>query len=652
MVNKDMPILLVEDNPADAYLVQTYLNEASVRHELFHADSLFEGLATLKEREVQMVLLDLSLPDSQGFRTLTTLLERAPSVPVIVLTGLNNEIVGNQAVKAGAQDYLVKGQFDGKLLGRSIRYAQQRFKEQLRKEEILQTLAASEKRYAEAQSMGQFGNWQMDIVTNEMIWTDEVFRIFGFQSGSMQPSLSSYLAYVYPEDRDSAENFFTQALKNGAQNHFEHRLLLDGTTVRYVSVTAKVNLENFTMVGIVQDITDRKVTEKLLLEKSMTQKSNRVKEEVLDDMGFQIRTPLSSIINFLHLIEGNIGSLPPGAGTTLREPLDGLRASVDDLNIIINNLLNLSVLASETLKISEETFHLRDFFPSLKKLVQIKSDNAGVRVAVHSERALPEKGVADVKKFTQVLHNILSNAIRLSPKGSEVNVETEFVETEPKTIKLQIKVHDCAPHFSMEKIGDLLNHENLLKTYTENSAAGDEKMHEIGVTIASKLASALGGTLQITNKDGASGNVYAFEMPLRIIKTMRLGPGEAPNSPLRILLVEDHYLNQIATRKVLLAWSEYITVDLAENGMIGVEKFREYGYDLILMDLQMPVLNGIDAAKRIREQSTIPIIALTANASRPEMDKCFEVGMNDYISKPFKPQELYSKILALIGVEA
>ena len=103
-----MPILLIEDNPADAYLVKTYLNDASVRHELFHADTLFEGLNTLRERDIQMVLLDLKLPDSDGFKTLTTLMERSSNVPVIVMTGMNNEIVGNQAVRAGAQDFWSK----------------------------------------------------------------------------------------------------------------------------------------------------------------------------------------------------------------------------------------------------------------------------------------------------------------------------------------------------------------------------------------------------------------------------------------------------------------------------------------------------------------------------------------------------------------
>lgn len=643
-----MPILLIEDNPADAYLVKTYLNEASVRHELFHADTLFEGLNTLRERDIHMVLLDLTLPDSQGFKTLTTLMERVSGVPVIVMTGLNNEIVGNQAVKAGAQDFLVKGQFDGKLLGRAIRYAQQRFKEQQKRDETLQNLALAEKRYADAQSMGRFGNWHMDIVTNEMAWTDEVYRIFGFQASSIQPSMSVYLSYSHPEDRPQVEDFFVNAIKNGQQNQLEHRLVLNGTNVRYVAVMAKINVDeatgNLQLVGIVQDITERKVSERLLIEKNLSQKSNRIKEEVLADMGFHIRTPLSSIVNLLFLLDNS------AASPQQKEHLANLRASVDDLSIVINNLLNLSILATEKMKAEEENFGLPDFFSGIRKLVQIKADLLEARVVYSFERPLPEKGIGDVRKLAQVFYNLLHNAVRLAPKG-DVVVEVGYQEMDAKSLVLRCKIQGAGPAYAPEKIRELLNADNLLKTYSESDTNGDEKMHEIGVSIAGKLLSILGGTLKITGKEG-DGNTYQFEVPLKVARPPRIRPGEAPDSPLRILLVEDHHLSQISTKKVLTSWSEFITVDIAENGMIGVEKFREHGYDLVLMDIQMRVMNGLDATKRIREQSAVPIIALTAQSSRPEMEKCFEVGMNDYLPKPFKPHELYAKIMNVIAVMA
>ena len=138
-------------------------------------------------------------------------------------------------------------------------------------------------------------------------------------------------------------------------------------------------------------------------------------------------------------------------------------------------------------------------------------------------------------------------------------------------------------------------------------------------------------------------------MPVKAVKQIILD-STAPLSPLKILLVEDHFLNQMATKKLLTSWSSFVTVDIAENGMVAVEKFRSHGYDLILMDLQMPIMNGFDATTRIREKSNVPIIALTATATKQEADKCFEIKMNDYISKPFKPDELYIKIMNALAM--
>ena len=151
-------ILLIEDNPGDTQLAKIYMKDAAFKYELFVADTFFEGTDIINQQEIDIVLLDLSLPDSQGFKTLNRYLETVPNIPVIVLTGVNNEIVGNQAVKAGAQDFLVKGQFDGKLLGRSIRFALQRYKDLQKLEDTKRELTINERRIIKAQQLAGFGN--------------------------------------------------------------------------------------------------------------------------------------------------------------------------------------------------------------------------------------------------------------------------------------------------------------------------------------------------------------------------------------------------------------------------------------------------------------------------------------------------------------
>ncbi len=636
-------ILLVEDNPGDANLIKVFLKDSSVKHELIVAETFFDAVDATKNGDISLALLDLSLPDSTGFKTLSNFLEKVSNIPVIVLTGTNNEIVGNQAIKAGAQDFLVKGQFEGKLLGRSIRYAVQRHKAQLKLEQTTQDLVISEKRYVEAQEMAHFGNWEMDIVNNEMKWTDEIFRIFGFQPNSFLPGYSDYMNYVHMEDKLKVEAFFEKASKDGQLHKIDHRIVIEGRTIKHIAIQAKVNYEELTgkimLIGALQDITQNKVTEQLILEKNISKKTDVIKEEALADLSFHIRTPLSSIVNLLYVLENS------EINTQQQEYVDGLKTSVDDLTIMINNLLNFSVLVSENIKIDQEEFLLSEFLHSIRKVSMLKADKSNFNMHFNIWDDLPKKVMSDPKKITQLFYNMVDFAIRNVNSNGEINIQAFSKDISDKEVNLCLLVKNTGTgNLSNADIQDLLNIEKLLKLNSDDLA---DKKEELGVAIVAKLVESLNGKTAIDNVDGDGYN-FKVEIPLKVIRQKEIVTGDAPDAPLKILLVEDHFLNQIGTKKLLTTWSDMVTVDIAENGLIGVEKYREHGYDIILMDLQMPVMNGIEASIKIREKSQVPIIALTASSSSSESKKCFEVGINEYISKPFKPEELYSKILNLL----
>jgi len=637
-------ILLVEDNLGDVDLIRIYLQDAAMKVELHHAETLYDASEIMSSRKIDLTLLDLSLPDSNGFKTLTKYLERAENTPVIVMTGMNNEIIGNQAVKAGAQDFLVKGQFDGKLLGRSVRYALQRFKEQQKLEAAAHSLAISEKRYIEAQEMAQFGNWEMDIVTNEMKWTNEVFRIFNFQPGSIKPSLSDYMSYVHMEDREKTESFFEDAAKDGKLHTIEHRIILEGSTIKHLSVQAKVNYDELTekllLIGAMQDITERKLTERLIVEKNIQNRTAKIKEEALSEMSFNIRTPLSSIVNLMYLLEKT------RINHQQQEYVGNLKTSVDDLSIAINNLLNFSVLMADNVKIEEEEFNLREFLQSMHRSSKIKADNAKLELNLTADDLLPEKVICDQRKVTQILYNLMDNAIRYTDEGGEVTLEAKAKNVRSEKFNLHLYVKDTGHGIEGKKLKEIPNADRLLEVYSEEDATDNRPL---GLAIVAKLAKTLGGELKVESTLG-EGTVFEIILPVKAAKHTRVITGDTPEVPIKILLVEDHFLNQIATKKVLTTWSDLVTVDIAENGLVGVEKYREHGYDLILMDIQMPVMNGIESARKIREGSDVPIIALTANSTKHEQDKCFEVGMNDYLPKPFKPHELYGKIMSLMSM--
>ncbi len=640
-------LLLIEDNPGDVELIKIYLKDAAMKCELHVAESFFEGNELLQTRKIDLVLLDLSLPDSNGFKTLTKYLEKNANTPVIILTGTNNEIIGNQAVKAGAQDFLVKGQLDGKLLGRTIRYSLQRFKTQLKLLETAKELEINKKRYIEAQEMAQFGNWEMDIVTNEMKWTNQVYRIFNFQPGSLSPTLSDYFDYVHLEDKEKVEAFFETVAKDGQLHRLEHRLLLDGKMIKYVAVQAKVYYDELTekilLVGGIQDVTERKVSEKLIIEKNIAGKAAKVKEEALAEMSFHIRTPLSSIVNLLYLLDNSQTT------HNQKEYINGLKTSVDDLSIAINNMLNFSVLVSDEVRVDAEEFSIKEFFQSIQQVVQIKADSSKLKLNFEVDDKVPDKLIGDPKMITQILYNLLDNSIKFTNEEGTIAVTATATNVQASKMNLIISVKDTGRGIARGKVKQLLESDKLLEIYSEEKEENGGKNRQLGIAIVNKLTKTMGGEMEISSKEG-EGTEFIINLPIKSAKQTKILAGNAPEVPLKILLVEDHFLNQIATKKVLTTWSDLVTVDIAENGLIGVEKFKEHGYDLILMDIQMPVMDGYDATRKIREVSDVPIIALSANSSKQEQDRSFGVGMNDYLAKPFKPQDLHAKIMNLLSL--
>ena len=632
-------ILIIEDNPGDAHLVRIYLKEAGLKHTLHHADSFYEGIGIAEEKPIDLVLLDLSLPDSHGFKTLTNFLAKFPNIPVIVLTGLNDELVGTQAVKAGAQDYLVKGQFESNLLARVISYSSQRFKTQQRLELYAKNLALSEKRFMEAQEMAHFGNWEMDIVTNEMKWSKEVYRIFGFNPGSLKPTLSDYLSYVHIEDRTRVEDAFDEVSKNGKLKRIEYRIVLGGTKIKHLVNQVKIQYDEATekilLVGALQDITEHIVSRRLTEEKNISERAYKVKEEILEDMSFHIRTPLSSVLNLSFLLET----------TTLSrqqvEYVDNLKDAINDLTVSVNNLMNFSVLVSEKVKLEKTQFKIEDLLQSVKQVVKIKADNKNIRLEYIVDEDVPDRMIGDANKINQVLFNLLDNGIKFTDKNGKVSLKVSMKSKNEETSEatLEFLVKDNGKGIPKSKIPDLLESDRLLMDNYD-----DDEKKKLGLAIVSKLLKNMEGQLSIESRENY-GSKFLVELPLQMVKVVKRSMASKPSNPLRILLVEDHFLNQLATKRVLTAWSDMVTVDIAENGLIGVDKFRAHNYDLILMDLQMPVMNGFDATEKIRETSKIPIIALSANSSHQEAEKTKGVGMNDYLAKPFKPTDLYEKIM-------
>lgn len=462
------------------------------------------------------------------------------------------------------------------------------------------------------------------------------------------PTLSEYLKYVPIDDRDAAETFFEEAGKDGDLHTLEHRIVLENLTVRYVLVQAMVKIEEagnrVMLVGSIQDITERKTSERLLLEKAISNQTASIQEEVLADLGFQIRTPLSSIVNLMYLL-GN-------SETSKQQALlvNDLKTSVNDLSISVNNLLNFSLMVTDTVKLEEEDITLLEFLKGALNVVKIKTDTAKMHLQFLPTDRLPERVTADPRKVSQIIYNLIEHALRQGEAGETISVKATASPVIEGQLELILQIVSSEKRLNISELHEVNEAEAVLKqAFENNSKESASKRRLIGLAISSKLIKSLNGSLEFQNLFPA-GSEILVKIPVKLAKRKQFLAGEAPTSPLKILLVEDHFLNQLATKKVLLSWSSLVSVEIAENGQLGFEAVRNGDFDLVLMDIQMPVMNGMESARKIREFSQVPIIALTANSNKQEEEKCLEIGMNDYLSKPFNPLELYERILAVMSV--
>ncbi|MBK7034966.1 MAG: response regulator [Chitinophagales bacterium] len=260
-LKKNINVLLIEDNPADARLVEIYLNESTMlTPNISKVVELKKGMLMLEESDFDIVLLDLTLPDSSGFDTVKTLLNEFPTQTVIVMTGLEDDTVAINSVKAGAQDFIVKGQFDNNLLSRTVSYAIERHQLQIKLENYAKAIKLNEQRLIEAQTMARMGNWELDVVNNQMYWSNEVFRILGFKENTFEPTLNDYLKYIAPEEVTEVHNAIKRTMEKGKPYHTEYKIILPGNVIKQIANRGQIQKSKknngLCLSGTIQDISN------------------------------------------------------------------------------------------------------------------------------------------------------------------------------------------------------------------------------------------------------------------------------------------------------------------------------------------------------------------------------------------------------------
>jgi len=380
-------------------------------------------------------------------------------------------------------------------------------------------------------------------------------------------------------------------------------------------------------------------------EKEKAQASERAKHQFLANMSHEIRTPMNAIKGMTDIL------LRRNPKEDQKEYLEGIKQSSDSLLVIINDILDISKIEAGKVELEQEPFSVHELVDNVHTIMQFKAEEKGLEL----RKDLPKDAIhvkGDATRLRQILINLLGNAIKFTEKG--------LVTTTLSSEQTGNKVH---LHFIVSDTGigiDADRMDRIFKSFEQAYSDTSRKFGGtgLGLSISKMLIELHGGKIWVESEKG-KGSRFHFTLPYAIAETAVQEPHtEFSNANvadelkgIRILLVEDNQFNAVVAQEELEDAIEGVTLVLAENGLIAVEKLKSSDFDVILMDVQMPTMNGFEATKAIRnfgnEKANTPIIAMTANVLKEEVDFCYQAGMNDFIGKPFDTNELLQKIYNL-----
>jgi signal transduction histidine kinase/ActR/RegA family two-component response regulator len=393
------------------------------------------------------------------------------------------------------------------------------------------------------------------------------------------------------------------------------------------------------LIILFKDINDRIKLEKVLREEQKkVEKSMVIKEQFMANMSHEIRTPLNAMLGFSSLMENTQLSAQQ------KEYLQAIDSAGKSLMTIINDILDFSKIEAGLLGIENVPFSMQQLLQSVHTLFFPKAHCKNIKLFLSVDPKLPKLLSGDPTRLNQVMMNLIGNAVKFTSKGT-VHISCEQISSTDGKITVRIAVTDTGIGIEAEKLETIFDR----FTQADNATTRNYGGTGLGLSIAKKLIELQGGKIDVRSKPG-EGSEFSFTLTYCIADDREYSIRERKTEVLnkakgkKVLVVEDNPLNQKLAR--MLLGDKGIETIMAVNGQNALDELQKRQVDVILMDLQMPVMDGYEATKKIRNELKLdtPIIAMTANAMAGEYEKCISSGMSDYITKPFKAETLYTII--------
>ncbi|NVK23882.1 MAG: PAS domain S-box protein [Gammaproteobacteria bacterium] len=481
------------------------------------------------------------------------------------------------------------------------------------------------------------GVWDWDLVTGELVWDDWMYKLYGISADEFSGAYEAWVNSVHPEDIERAKSNLEAAIEGTAVYEPEFRVVHANGDVRTLKASAEV-LRNekgqaIKVVGVNYDVTEKINALEVLSEaKLAAENAVKAKSDFLANMSHEIRTPMNAILGGLQLLKD--ADLSP----QLSRILGNAAFSAQSLLTIINDILDYSKIEANNLSLETIQFSLTEVLESVKYDLDATVSAKRIEFVINKSNSFVEYWLGDLVRVKQIILNLASNAVKFTEQGSvEVNIGTSDFNGK-QAISFEVK--DSGIGMSKEAI------ERIFERFAQADASTTRKYGGtgLGMSITTSLIKMMGGEIDVASIEGAGTTVSVllplkpvdFAVEKKIEKSL-----SAPNlASRRILIAEDNDINKVLIESMLKATQADLTI--VENGQLAVEAVQSKDYDVVLMDIHMPVMDGTEAQQLIQSaKPNLPVIALTANVMKSDVEGYLKQGFVAHIAKPIDINDLY-----------
>ena len=450
---------------------------------------------------------------------------------------------------------------------------------------------------------------------------------------------------IHPDDAQPTVDAWNKAVASKNIFEFQHRVNTRQDGWKVFSVKAVPVLDEMCKikewVGVHTDISEQRKTEEKLLEaKVSAENATKSKQQFLSNMSHEIRTPLNSIIGFTNVL------LKTELGFKQKEFVQAINTSGKSLNLLINDILDLAKVDAGRMTFEKCPIEIRKSIIQILHSFDLKIKEKNLELVEEYDSKIPSVLLVDSLRLNQIILNLISNAVKFSHKG-KIKISVKLLNETDENVIIEFSVTDSGIGIAANNLKSIFNSFEQAELSISTSYGGTG----LGLAIVKQLVEAQGGSISVNSKLG-EGSTFSFILPfgktIQKPEEIEILKQDSEIKNLRVLVAEDVALNQLLMKIILNDFG--FEHEIVGNGKIAIEKMQTNTYDIILMDLQMPEMNGFEATEYIRKtlKSHIPIIALTADVTTVDVSKCQEFGMDDYISKPINENLLYSRIVELV----